>query len=246
VNPVTSLRARRAQARLARKDHWYHPSQVEERSRNGKFTPEAERRQRELLAEGIARHNAGLPADAARPATEPVAVIKTGMQPYAEITGTQLAAYRAAAASETTAPAFTAGRSVAPVTAPMAALPANVSVPPRQARPVPVVAVPDADVLTRVRDGMDRKWRAESFATDRRQLPGFAAMTREYGWQGLHVPACSRVLQYGYRRWTTDRWMVRAMAAIAREDELAHASLDADLRAARERVFAPEPAAGAA
>jgi hypothetical protein len=40
--------------------------------------------------------------------------------------------------------------------------------------------------------------------------------------------------------------MVRAMAAIAREDELAHASLDADLRAARERVFAPEPAAGAA
>lgn len=56
-------------ARLRRRpaDHWDHPSQVAERSRNGKFTPEAERRVHEAPIGGTGRRNAGRRDDAGAP-----------------------------------------------------------------------------------------------------------------------------------------------------------------------------------
>jgi hypothetical protein len=48
-------------------DHWDHPGQVEERSRNGRFLPEAEQKIRTSLIEGIRQGNPGRPDDAGAP-----------------------------------------------------------------------------------------------------------------------------------------------------------------------------------
>lgn len=113
---------------------------------------------------------------------------------------------------------------------------------PADGRPV-AVRPADISVLARVRDAMDARWRAESFAADKRDLPGFNAVTRELGWQGLHTPA--RRLLPLHQRWTTERWMRDAMTAVAADHEAARAALDADIAAARDRVLAPRQQGGA-
>ena len=116
----------------------------------------------------------------------------------------QETAYRLAAASEyfVPKPEFHAAPHAAPDTAPMPVIPASAMIPPPSAAPAPVVNEPSpvpvpapvADTpeladLRRVRDAMLRKWRAESFLADRRELPCFRATTKVRGWQGLHMPA---------------------------------------------------------
>jgi hypothetical protein len=133
-----------------------------------------------------------------------VPAVKTGERPYPDtIAANQVTAYRLAAVSEyfVPKPEFHAAPFTSPDTAPMPAVPANAMTPPPPAAPAPVasepllrpVPVPSADTpeladLLRVRNAMLRKWRAESFLADRRELPCFRATTRVRGWQGLHMP----------------------------------------------------------
>jgi hypothetical protein len=150
--PVGRLAFRR------RRDHWDHPGQVEERSRDGKFTPEAERQVREALAKGLARSASDrlLAAPVAAP------VMKAGTRPYPDtIPVSQVTAYRIAAAAEffIPRPGFEATPGRAPETAPMPVLPANVKVPPPPPAPLPavpgdVLAMTEVLTLRRIRDGL--------------------------------------------------------------------------------------------
>lgn len=155
-------------------------------------------------------------------------VMKTGERPYGDFAASQLAAYRAAAALGDSAarPAFDPAPGRAPETVPMAKLPGNVKVPPPPPAQVPTgVPVParhamaadevsDLRLLHRVHSAMERKWRAESFIADKRELPCFAATTKAVGWLGMHMPSQPA----GWRRWSTEPWA-------AREQELADAAL---------------------
>ena len=157
---------------------------------DGVFRPEAERKIRQGLIEGIGRHNAErsvMDDIAAEPEREFVALrsdspsvlgapparvtaeVKTGQRPYADISDFQLAAYQNAAASELLAagPAFEPGPSIAPVTEPLPVLPGNAKTPPPPpaalgAAPARRMAeVPDLAVLRDVRHGLARKQQAE-------------------------------------------------------------------------------------
>jgi hypothetical protein len=179
------------------------------------------------------------PAVAEKLLAAPVAapVMKTGERPYPDtIAASQVTAYRIAALSEfyIPRPGFEAAPGRAPATAPMQALPDNVKVPPPPPAPVPArVPAParhamaageaaDLRLLNRVHGAMERKWRAESFIADKRELPCFAATTKAVGWLGMHMPSQPA----GWRRWSTEPWA-------AREQELA----DAALRNARAMVL---------
>jgi hypothetical protein len=94
--------------------------------------------------------------------------------------------------------------------------------------------MPDLALLTRVRDAMKAKWRAESFIADKGELPFFAALTKELGWQGLHA----RFRHPGHQRWTTERWNRQALSATAAAEATARASVHADFDAAEARVHA--------
>jgi hypothetical protein len=174
------------------------------------------------------RQEAVRPAAAEKMLAAPVAapVVKAGTRPYSDpITVSQVTAYQLAAVSEffVAQPRFEAAPHRAPETAPMAKLPANVKVPPPPPAPAGTPAparhamaaaeVADLRLLQRVHGAMERKWRAESFIADKRELPCFAATTRVMGWQGLHMPPQPA----GWRRWSTGPWA-------AREQELADAA----------------------
>jgi hypothetical protein len=174
------------------------------------------------------RQEAVRPAVAEKMLAAPVVapVMKAGARPYSDpIAADQVTAYRIAALAEfyIPRPGFEPSPGKAPETAPMAKLPANVKVPPPPPAPagVPVPArhamaaaeVADLRLLQRVHGAMERKWRAESFIADKRELPCFAATTRVMGWQGLHMPPQPA----SWRRWSTGPWA-------AREQELADAA----------------------
>ena len=158
-----------------------------------------------------------------------------GERPYADIAASQVAAYRFAAASEGTGPQpeYHPVAGAAPVTAPLPVLLAgNAKVPPppppavaaRHVRP-PAAEVPDLAVLRDVRAGLLKRWQAEravEFSADRRQLPLFAAVTREFGWTGLHVPVRS-TREFRHQRWTVERWHRQADAATAAQTAAARA-----------------------
>lgn len=177
-------------------------------------------------------------ADSGKSAADVIAETPERAFPYPDIPAAQVAAYRFAAASETPPrPEFRPRPSAAPVTAPMAALPANAAVPP----PPPSLPAPAAEVLLlrRVRDGLRAKWRAEAFVADMRHttgLPFFRRTAHDVGWCGLDRPAP----EARYARWTTERWMRQAMSMIAAADEAARSSLDADMPERRARVLAPQ------
>ena len=156
-----------------------------------------------------------------------VAAAPAGERPYAGITADQQAAYQIAllARGPAARPAFDPAPGRAPETAPLPVLPANAMVPPpppaAPRRPVPAESQ-EMLLLRRVRDGMERKWRAESFVADKKALPVFAALTREMGWQGLHMPPQS----VGWQRWSTERWAARERALAAAGHAKALAELD--------------------
>jgi hypothetical protein len=165
-------------------------------------------------------------------------VVKAGTRPYPDtIPVSQVTAYRIAAAAEyfIPRPGFEAAPGRAPETAPMQAIPANQKVPPPPPpAPAPTgVPVParhamaageaaDLRLLNRVHGAMERKWRAESFIADKRELPCFAATTRVMGWQGLHMPPQS----IGWRRWSTGPWAAREQELADAAHERARAELD--------------------
>lgn len=145
----------------------------------------------------------------------------SGERPYSDIPARQVAAYRLAFAPQRPAPgpSYDPAPGAAPVTAPMAVLPVNaMTAPPPPGRRIPAESAdtPDLTLLRRVRDGLEQKWRTESFVADRKELPFFAALTKELGWQGLHMPQRSVTWQ----RWSTGPWA-------ARERELADAAYTA-------------------
>lgn len=125
-------------------------------------------------------------------------------------------------------------------TRPMPVLAGNAPVPPvpdgTQAVSAVAVDMPDLALLTRVRDGMERKWRVESFAADREELPFFKAVTRQCGWAGLHMQHRG---EFRHQRWTTERWMAGAMAAVAQQTDAARCAVYDEISQARARVFAP-------
>ncbi len=212
---------------------------AEPESPAGSLTPEARRQLDGALAEGIARHNAATAAEGGRSITDDIAEIPEREFPYLDIPAAQVAAYRNAAAPEFPAvrPVFYPAPSVAPVTAPMAALPANAAPPPPP--PAPAAAapqkrlvsasnadMPDLAVLCQVHDGLVRKWqseRAQAFIADKKELPFFAALTKELGWQGLHVP--SKVT--GWQRWSTGPWAAHEQALANADLARARAELEA-------------------
>jgi hypothetical protein len=215
---------------------------------DGVFTPEAERQLRDALANGIERHNAederSVIDDLATEPEREFPAVKTGQQPYADITASQLAAYRLAAASEEApVPEFHPAPAAAPVTAPTPVLPGNAALPPPPPpspapRRPPAADVPDLAVLRDVRDGLRQKWqaeRAEEFSADRQELPWFAAMISEYGWTGLHVPVRSQ-RQFSHQRWTTERWFAQAIDAIRAATDAAKADVHAQVEAGRDRL----------
>lgn len=117
------------------------------------------------------------------------------------------------------------------------------AVPPAATGPMPVLReqrspgfpgtrqdAPPADVLRRVYDGLRRHGRAQAFIADKRSLPCFNEQTRISGWQGLHTSRGP-----GYQRWTTDRWLDQALAAIDASVETARAEARSALDAAAER-----------
>lgn len=94
----------------------------------------------------------------------------------------------------------------------------------------------DPAALRRLYDGLQGNGRRHhSFAADLKDLPFFGAVAAEMGWQGLHAPFRPPV----HRRWSTDRWMDRAMTTIGMAAESAMAEVDAALAAAHTRVHAP-------
>lgn len=83
--------------------------------------------------------------------------------------------------------------------------------------------------------------RPATFAADRQELPFFAALTAEAGWQGLHA----RFIPPAHEYWTTDRWALHAMAEVERAAEAAFNDVDAGIRAAYDRVFGSQNSGGA-
>jgi hypothetical protein len=105
-------------------------------------------------------------------------------------------------------------------TAPVPTFTARRPEPTRETRPhlalavpaVPAAEAPPMDVLRRVHEGLLRKYRLESFVSDRRQLPLFRALTKELGWLGLHMPPHAE----GWQRWSTERWLADRAYTVAR------------------------------
>lgn len=168
---------------------------------------------------------------------------RKGANPYAEMSVTDAIAALPDEATAAPTPTFTARQyDPARVTMPIPGLaarpmPANAAVP----RPAPRPAgAPDLAVLRRVRDGLLDRWRAEAFVADKRELPCFDAVTRAEGWQGLHVRYRPR-----HQRWTTERWLVQALAETARQTEAARRALYQEIGEARARVLAPQQQGGA-
>lgn len=143
------------------------------------------------------------------------------------------------------APSFTARRPVPDrATRPipgLAVVPAPAAAPARAAH---AAAGEDADLhlLRRVRDAMDRKWRAEAFIADKKGLPVFAALTRELGWQGLHMPS----QQAGWQRWSTGPWAARERQLADAAYVTARAQVLGEPGAVRARAGAGLHAAGGA
>ena len=200
-----------------------------------RFSPEARQGIEQAAARAEARDRAALYGD----------------NPYPEIPADQVAVYRHAAANARPRPVFHAARrSVAPVTAPMAVLPVNTMVPPPAPAPEAVIReaaassteTPDLAVLRRVRAAMDKKWRIEAFVTDKRELPLFGALTKELGWQGLHMS----VRPAGWQRWTTIGWAARERALADVAYRAARAQVLGELDAIRARVDGTLTAIGGA
>jgi hypothetical protein len=192
----------------------------------GSLTPEARRQLDEARARGAIRFASRMHAGGKLTPAGAVPAVKTPEQPCPDFTAEQLAAYRHAAEQPAPRPEYHPARGTAPATAPMAVLPDNAMVPVPSAAPVlaaTALDVPSLAVLRRVRDGLETKWRAESFVADKRELPCFDATTRTRGWLGLHMPRRPA----GFQRWSTEPWFARERALADAAIVKAIAELDA-------------------